>query len=154
MYAHAEVFVQKAPEHVFDFATANDTFPKVLLPVGPIPGIRGQELDTDVLRTGTKRRVFMTDGSTVEEEVLSLERPRVHHYQWLNRPAFPFSLLVKTGEAVWTFRSENDGTRIQWDYTLGLTSPLAYPAMLIVRELFRRWMQQGLEGVRRGCDGA
>lgn len=148
---HAKIFVPKPPEEVFDYATADGTFEKVLRPLGPIPGIVSIAVDGGGPQvTGSKRRVTMTDKSVLGEEVLVLERPREHRYRWLNRPAPPFSFLVKGGEASWTFHAEGTGTRIDWDYTFDLTSPVAYPAMALVTIFFRRWMKQGLEGVRDG----
>jgi Polyketide cyclase / dehydrase and lipid transport len=146
---HAEVVIPKPPEAVFDFSIAEGTFARVLRPFGPIPGIESIVIDGGGrLATGTRRQVTMTDKSIIGEEVLLLERPREHRYRWLNRPAPPFSYLVKGGEASWTFHAEASGTRIRWDYTFELTSPLAYPAMLLVTAIFRRWMQQGLRGLR------
>ena len=151
LQTHAEVVISKSPEAVFDFSTADRIFEKVLRPLGPIPGIVNVEVEGGGPQvTGSKRRVTMTDKSFLGEEVLLLERPREHRYRWLNRPAPPFSFLVKGGEACWTFHAEGTGTRVLWDYTFDLTSPLAYPAMLLVTIFFRRWMQQGLDGVRDG----
>lgn len=154
MHTEAEVIVAKVPEAVFDFSTADDALQKVCRPLGPIPGITGQEnLNGSPTRTGTRRRVFMTDRSVVEEEVLAFERPKVHEYRWTNEPAFPFSLLVATGHATWTFAPVGSGTRVTWHYEFGLTSPLAYPGMLVIRAFFRRWMQQALDGVKTALGG-
>lgn len=147
----AEIRVPRPPEEVFDFATADGAFEKVLRPLGPIPGIVNVTVDGGGPQVkGSKRRLTMTDKSVLGEEVLVLERPREHRYRWLNRPAPPFSLLVKGGEASWTFHADGAGTRVRWHYAFDLTSPIAYPAMVLVTVFFRRWMKQGLEGVRDG----
>jgi hypothetical protein len=154
LQTHADILVPKTPEEVFDFATADGAFEKVLRPFGPIPGIMSVAVDGGGPQvTGTKRHVTMTDHSVLGEEVLVLDRPREHRYRWLNRPAPPFSYLVKGGEARWTFHPAGAGTRILWDYTFDLTSPVAYPAMVLVTLFFRRWMKQGLENVRIGLGG-
>jgi hypothetical protein len=146
---HAEIVVLKPPEAVYDFSIKKETFERVLRPLGPIPGIVSIEVDgggTQV--TGSRRRVAMTDKSVIGEEVLLLDRPREHRYRWLNPPAAPFSFLVKGAEARWTFHAEGQGTRIHWNYAFELTSPFAYPAMVLVAAIFRRWMLQGLNGIR------
>jgi len=43
----------------------------------------------------------LTDGSVMNEEIVACERPSLHQYRWLDRPAFPFSLLVRGAEATW-----------------------------------------------------
>jgi hypothetical protein len=151
----AEILVPRPPEEVFDFATADGTFEKVLRPLGPIPGIVNVTVDGgSPLVRGSKRSITMTDKSVLREEVLVLDRPREYRYRWLNRPAPPFSFLVKGGETSWTFLPEGTGTRIRWNYAFELTSPVAYPAMVLVTMFFRRWMKQGLEGVREGVAGS
>ena len=88
--ARAEEHVPRPPEHVFDFATACETFPKVLLPLGPVAGIAHADLlDGAPLRTGARRRIVLTDGSIIDEQILAFERPRRHRYRWLNPPPAP-----------------------------------------------------------------
>ena len=65
-------------------------------------------------------------------------------YRWLKPPAFPFSLIVRHGEGDWHFSAANGGTRIDWEYTFELTSPLAWPLAAAVMLIFRRWMQRAL----------
>jgi hypothetical protein len=86
----------------------------------------------------------MTDGSVVREEVLAWERPSRHRYRWLDPPAFPFSLLVRSGEGDWRFAPADGGTRIEWVYTFELTSPLVSPLAAALMPVFRRWMQRAL----------
>jgi len=147
--ARAEEHVSRPPEQVFDFATACETFPKVLLPLGPVAGIAHADLlDGDGLRTGARRRIVLTDGSIIDEEVLAFERPTRHRYRWLNPPPAPFAWIVRGGEGDWTFTSFRDGTTIVWIYRFELTSPIVYPIAALVVVLFRRWMARGLAKVR------
>jgi hypothetical protein len=152
--ARAEVHVPKPPEAVFDFATACETFPRILLPLGPVPGIaKAEMLGAGAPRAGARRRIGMTDGSTIDEEILAFDRPGLHRYRWLNRPAPPFSWLVRGGEAEWTFAPSQGGTRIVWTYAFELTTPLVAPLGAAVIAVFRRWMMRGLEGVRSALAG-
>ena len=86
----------------------------------------------------------MSDGRIVGEELLAYDRPARHRYRWLRPPAFPFSLLVSGGEGDWRFTGVNGGTRIEWDYTFELRSPLAWPVALALKAIFGRWMQRAL----------
>jgi len=142
--------VDAAPERAFDFAAANEVFPRVLHAYGPIPGIASIEmLDGARLAIGSRRRVLMTDGSEILEEVLAYDRPERHRYRWMNPPKPPFSLLVSRGEGDWIFRPSGSGTRIEWTYTFDLTSPLAALPAKLVLGIFRRWMQRGLDEIAR-----
>ncbi len=145
----AEIHVPRPVEQVFDFSVACETFPRVLHPLGPIAGIAKAEMvDAVSPRTGARRRIHMTDGSAIEELLVAFDRPKRHRYRWLNRPAPPFSWLVRGGESDWTFAPSDGGTSIVWVYSFDLTTPLAYPLAAPIAFLFRRWMMRGLFRIR------
>jgi Polyketide cyclase / dehydrase and lipid transport len=151
---HAFHVVGAPTEKVFDFAVASESLPCILKGFGPIPGITSIEmLDGAALATGAKRRVRMSDGSDIFEEVTALDRPRRHSYRWLNAPAPPFSLLVRGAEADWIFTASAQGTRIEWTYRFELTSPLAAPLAAVVMMPFKRWMRRGLERIEPHVSG-
>lgn len=142
----AAIDVPRPVEEVFDLAVSCAGLERLLRPVGPIPGVARAELaDGKKLASGVRRFVTMTDGSVMEEAVTAFERPKQHAYRWVNRPALPFSLIVRTGWAVWAFSPSASGTHVEWSYTLELTTPLVYPLARLVEVLFRRWMKRGLE---------
>ena len=143
--AHASVEIPRPAAEVFDLTTSCEDLPRFMHAFGPIPGVaRAEMVGGAAPKTGTERRVHMTDGSVVGEELLAYERPTRHRYRWLEPPAFPFSLLVRSGEGDWRFSPTNGGTRIEWDYRFELTSPLVWPLALPVTFLFRRWMRGAL----------
>ncbi len=145
----ATVHVPRPIEEVFDFSVACETFPRVLRPLGPIAGVaKAEMIDAPAPRTGARRRIQMTDGSAIEEELVAFDRPTRHRYRWLNRPAPPFSWLVRGGEGDWTFAPSRGGTSIVWVYSFDLTTPLAYPLAAPFGLLFRRWMMRGLFRIR------
>jgi hypothetical protein len=132
-------------EEVFDFATSCEGFSKFLLPLGPIPGVAEARLiDASEPITGARRDVHMTDGSLIKEVLLEYHRPYRHWYRWTNRPARPFSWLVRGAEGDWQFTSTSSGTRIVWHYHFELTSPIAIVAGIPLLAFMRRWMQTGL----------
>ena len=90
----------------------------------------------------------MTDGTVLEEVILAYDPPVKHSYGWEGGAKLPFSLIVRSGTGTWTFTEVEGGTRIVWSYTFGLTSALAYPVAWPIAQLFRGWMQQGLDAIR------
>ena len=146
--AEASVVVTRPLGEVFDFAVAPESQPLLLRAAPPIPGVTGIEmLEGGVLETGARRRVRLSDGSTLREEVIALDRPRRHAYRWLDRPASPLDWLVRAAVGDWTFSGDEARTRVDWTYTFTLTSPLAWPLATAVAWLFQRWMQQSLERI-------
>src|SRR5690242_5393072 len=111
----ARIEIPKPPEQVFDLAVSCDGLVEFLRPVGLIPGVAKAEMQGGAkLETGACRTVTMTDRSRMDEEVILFERPKRHVYRWVNRPAPPFSLLVRAGEGDWTFTPSGRGTRVDW----------------------------------------
>lgn len=151
---HTAIDVAATPERVFDFLSAPDAFVRVLQKLGPIPGISSVELldGAPALAAGVRRRVHMSDGTTLDEHVLDHERPRRQRYRWGHPPQGPFGLLIRGAEGDWRFEPAAGGTRITWDYGFELTSPLVAPLGLLVLAIFKRWMQQGLAEVRKGVE--
>jgi len=63
-----------------------------------VRGISKVEMhERQTLATGSKRRVIMTDGSVLEEEILAFDPPGMYRYGWTGGLKFPFSLLVRSG---------------------------------------------------------
>lgn len=142
----AEYEVARPIEEVFDLSTACDQLPKFMLPFGIIPGVADARMvDAEAPKAGALRDISLTDGSTIQEQLLNLERPIRQHYRWVNPPAPPFSWLVRGAEGDWSYSATPNGTRVVWVYHFELTSPLAIVLALPVLALFRRWMQRSLE---------
>jgi hypothetical protein len=144
-----EIVVPGRREDVFDFACSCETFVKLFRAKGLVGGIVGAEmLDGAKPATGARRRISLDDGSVLVEDILRFERPTRHVYRWSSGLRGPAKLLVRYGEGDWTFSDRAEGTHIDWRYTFELTSPLAYPAGLVLRSAFRAWMQQQLHAIR------
>jgi hypothetical protein len=143
------VTVPQAIEAAFDRAIDSSSFPRVLMRYGPIPGVVSAEELSGGPAPGSRRRLKMTDGSVIEEEITDLERPRRYSYHWLTRPKAPFGWLIRTGAAEWIFSEAGGQTSIDWRYTFQLTSPLAAPLTALVLLVFRGWMRKALEALGR-----
>jgi carbon monoxide dehydrogenase subunit G len=149
---HTAIEVEATPERVFDYLSAPDVFTRVLRSLGPIPGVTSSELlgGATALASGVRRRVHLTDGTSLEEHVIDHDRPGRQSYRWGHPPKGPFGMLIRGAEADWRFAAHGSGTRVVWDYDFELTSPLIAPLAMLVLALFKRWMQRGLVEVQKG----
>lgn len=145
----ASVVIPHPRDEVFAFATDMSNTPRTIRPRGPFAGIRKVEMrEGQSLAKGSKRRIFMTDGSVLDETTLEYDPPVRHRYGWTGGVKPPFSLLIRSGTGNWEFTETDGGTRIVWTYTFGLTSPLAYPLAMPIAWLFKGFLQQGLNALR------
>jgi len=132
-------------DRVFDFSVDCQNFPKYVHKTGIIPGVERVEPEgEDPLAPGSRRRVHMTDGSSMVEELTACERPSRHAYRWASLPAVPFRWMVRAAEAHLRFMPTATGTRITWDYAFTLTTPLLYPVTALVLVLFEKWMDAAM----------
>jgi len=135
-------------EAVFDFACACDTYMKLFRSRGSIAGVaKAEMIDGAPLAAGARRRIELSDGAVLEEDVLAFDRPNRHTYRWSRGLRTPAKFLVRSGEGDWTFSEHEGRTRIDWTYAFELTTPIVYPAVLIMRGQFRRWMAQQLQAI-------
>lgn len=145
----ASVWIPRERGEVFRVATDMTNTPRTVRKWGPFAGIRKIEmLEGAELAVGARRRIYMTDGSELDETIYEYEPPARHRYGWSGGVKPPFSWLVKRGEGAWEFIESKGGTRVVWTYTFGLTSALAYPIALVIARLFRNFLQQGLDALR------
>jgi hypothetical protein len=147
--ARQSFIIGKPRADVFEVAVACDTYPRVLHKLGPIPGIaRCEMIDGRPLEPGACRRVVMTNGSVLNEELLAFTRPTEHRYIWRSGLRGPFAKMIRSCEGRWLFSDTEGGTKIDWMLTFELTTPLAYPIIQPMMPLQRRWMRRGLERMR------
>jgi uncharacterized protein YndB with AHSA1/START domain len=145
----AAIEIERPAEEVFDLAVDPQRLPAFLKKRGLIPGVEKAEMEGGVApAAGTRRCVSMADGSTLVEEIVTLDRPSLHRYRWATRPPMPFALLIRGAEASWTLVPQAAGTRFEWRYRLELTTPLAYPVAAPVSVHFKGWMAASLRNLR------
>jgi hypothetical protein len=150
----AAIEIARPREAVFDFACACETYVKLFRSRGPIAGITMAEMiDGATLGAGARRRIELSDGAVLEEHVVVFDRPTRHVYRWDRGLRAPGKFITRAGEADWTFSEQRGGTRIDWTYTFDLTTPLVYPAALVMRGQFGRWMEQQLHAISASMMG-
>jgi hypothetical protein len=142
------IVIPRPRGEVFDFCTMDDTFERLLRPLGPIAGVAKSEMgEGQALQTGADRRITLTDGAVLNEEILDYTPPLRHQYRWVGGIKPPFSWLVRSGTGLWQFSEVEGGTRVDWSYVFEVKSAVAYVLVQPIAPLFRRWMAQGLNAV-------
>jgi uncharacterized protein YndB with AHSA1/START domain len=150
----AQLQIAAPPEVVFDLVMDARNHPRFMQRLGPIPGVVHAQLsDGATLAPGATRDVRMSDGSSLVEEILTVERPREHRYRWLRPPATPLARMVRGAESTWTFEPRAGATVFTWQYRFELRSILVYPAGMLLIALFKPWMEKALERVRDAAQG-
>jgi hypothetical protein len=144
-----QIHIDRSPTEAFDVAADCRSWARIITKVAIIPGVVSAEmLNGAQPGPGARRSVSLTDNSTVEEEIDVFDRGAEHRYHWVDPPAPPLSLLIRSGQARWLFAQSGNGTQVSWSYDLGLSSPAAYPVALLVAWFFKRWMEQGLQNLK------
>ena len=136
----ASAFIKCSPDSAFDFVTTPNNLRHTFKGFGPIPAIVSDELldGSQTVKPGVLRNVRMGDNSVLQEKVLTMVRPTSYSYDIVDGIAKPLSYLTRHGHSEWTFRAENSGTLLRWDYGFTLTSVVTYPFAFLVLNLFMR----------------
>lgn len=147
---NALVEVSASPEIVFDFVTSLSNLPKVFRGFGPIPAIiKAEMVDGGEMREGGVRRIENSDGSVIDEEIITFNKTGRQTYRLVRGFKFPISLLIESGGGDWKFTATAKGTRIDWEFYFMLTSGLFYPVGLLLVQVFMQTaMQQCLDNIQ------
>ena len=150
LQASAVVEVAKSREIVWEYCSKVEHVPDYVRGYGPIPGVAKAWNPGGVpTKLGVVRRLVMTDGVPLDEEITVFEAPRKFAYV-LKGFRGAFSLLVSKAEGQWVFSPLGEGTRISWTFTAHLKSPLVlgigYP---LIKVFMQRSMEDALANIRR-----
>jgi hypothetical protein len=148
----ARIVVDRDLESVYAYVTNVNRLGEWVRRRGLIPGVeRGTVVGGGRTEVGALRRLHMTDGSTLNEEILEMAPPRLFRYQ-LTGFGVPFRWLVRHAEGRWSFDPEGSGTRVTWRFTATLRSPAVLPlALPLVNGLMQNNMRAGLAQMRAGA---
>jgi len=147
------VTVPAARAAVFKHAFDLEQMPKLLRGWGPVPGVERVELLAGgEYAVGKVRRIFNTDGSSLDEEILIYDPPSAHSYRLYGEFQGLAKLLVCEGRGDWEFVALGPSeTEVRWRYEFTLTSALAAPVGLIMMKIAFANMQRGtLKRLRAG----
>ena len=114
---------------------------------GPLPAVVGVEGQTGGWDApGQHRTLHLSDGGTVREEIVSVDRPAVFVYE-LTQFSNLFAKLVAGARAEWRFSAHGGGTRIHWTYTFTALPGRGVIVAVIVKLFWAPYMKKVLPGI-------
>jgi hypothetical protein len=116
-------------------------------PFGPVREVRDQTGETWGT-VGQSRRIVLSDGGAVTEELTRVERPTVFAYR-LSEVKGPLKAFVSTIAGEWRFEAAGTGTRITWTWVLEPASSVSRYALPVLARLWRGYARQALEEVEK-----
>lgn len=149
------ITIAAPPRKVFNAARGLD-IPSTMRAHGPLPGVKTVEGFTGPYSApGEVRRMTLTDGSSVREELTAFAPDKSYAYR-LDGFTGAFASLVERGEAEWRFAHSTPGeTRIEWTYAFTPKSTAAVPAVwLIVKALWPGYMRAALKRLKAEIEKA
>ncbi len=149
--AVAEARVRAPIDEVFAVVSTAD--PAAWYPrFGPLPAvIRVTERTAPFDRLGATRRLHLSDGGHVREEVTVVQAPTEHSYRLTGFEKL-FGRLVESALAEWTFHDEApDATRIRWTYSFTARRGRGALVALIVALAWRPYMRRVLPPLARSA---
>ena len=102
-----------------------------------------------VMEAGAIRLSHAADGSTLQERMIALVRPRTQEYELFEGFTPPFSWLIHRARGRWDFRETPDGTHIRWDFDFELRTLLAWPVVFFLSFFFAAAMRRALRTLVR-----
>lgn len=116
-------------------------------PFGPVSEVRDQSGDPWGT-VGQSRRIVLSDGGAVTEELTRVDRPTVFAYR-LSEVKGPLKAFVSTIAGEWRFEAAGTGTRITWTWVLEPASSVSRYALPVLARLWRGYARQALEEVEK-----
>lgn len=140
---NAQVIVNAGIEAVFDASTDCQNLPTFFTGYKGIPAIvSAKTVDGLPLHEGSIRVVDNSDGSSIEEVIVSLKRPDRQRYELVKGFKPPFSWLVRAASGRWSYETLDTKTRVIWEFYFEIPNILAY---LVFRLVVQRPFQQAQE---------
>ncbi|MBE9155959.1 SRPBCC family protein [Nodosilinea sp. LEGE 06152] len=139
----AQVIVNARIEAVFDASTDCQNLPRFFTGYKEIPAITSAKtVDGLPLHEGSIRIVDNSDGSSIEEVIVSLKRPNTQRYELVKGFKPPFSWLVRVASGNWSYETLDTKTRVVWSFYFEIPNIFAY---LVFRLAVQRPFQQAQE---------
>lgn len=140
---NAQVIVDAGIEAVFDASTDCRNLPRFFTGYKAIPAIvSAKTVDGLPLHEGSIRIVDNSDGSSIEEVIVSLRRPDGQEYKLLKGFKPPFSWLVQAASGRWSYRTLDAKTEVVWNFYFEIPNLFAY---LVFRLAVQRPFQRAQE---------
>lgn len=127
IHTSAQISIDAPIEHVFDCSIDCQNLPKFFTGYRAIPAIlSATTTDGLPLHEGSTRIVQNSDGSAIEETIVSLQRPTLQAYKLVNGFKPPFSWLVRSASGRWLYQVIDSSTQINWQFEFEMQNVFAY----------------------------
>jgi Polyketide cyclase / dehydrase and lipid transport len=148
---NAQVIVNAGIEAVFDASTVCQNLPRFFTGYKGIPAIvSAKTVDGLPLHEGSIRIVDNSDGSSIEEVIVSLKRPDTQKYELVKGFKPPFSWLVRIASGKWSYETLEAGTRVTWSFYFEIPNILAYLIFcLVVQRPFQQAQEICLRNLKK-----
>ncbi len=97
---------------------------------------------------GKTRTIVLSDGATMTETLVSLDRPTSFGYRITDLTG-PFKFLVSSLDGEWGFAPAGTGCRITWSWTLHEASAAARLVFPLFARFWRGYARQALEEIEK-----
>jgi hypothetical protein len=116
---------------------------------GALPPIRATERTDGAPgepwgQVGQARVVRLSDGGSMRESLVAVERPEVFGYE-LDRVKGAMAALVSSVDGSWAFAAAGTGTRVTWTWHVHPRSPVTAPLLGVLAKLWRGYARQAFE---------
>lgn len=123
----AQTIINAGIEAIFDASTDCQNLPKFFTGYKAIPAIvSAKTVDGLPLHEGSLRTVDNSDGSSIEEVIVSLIRPHIQEYRLIKGFKPPFSWLVTGASGTWSYKTLDAKTEVTWNFCFEIPNILAY----------------------------
>lgn len=130
---NAQILIHADIEDVFNASIDCQNLPQFFSGYQDIPGIKSAKtLDGLPLHPGSHRIVTNSDGSIIEEVIVTLERPHIQEYRLIGGFKPPFSWLVSGASGKWQYKTLDKNTQVTWEFVFETPHILAYSIFYIV----------------------
>jgi polyketide cyclase/dehydrase/lipid transport protein len=112
---------------------------------GPIPPIKEvRDQDGEWHAAGQTRRVMLTGGGSMREELTSVDPPHSFGYT-LTEIKGPLASLVGHAEGQWVFTASGSATTVTWRWNIHASSALTAPLLPVLGWLWKGYARRSLE---------
>lgn len=148
---NAQIIVNAELESVFNASIDCQNLPRFFTGYKAIPAIlSAKTVDGLPLHDGSIRIVDNSDGSSIEEVIVSLNRPNSQEYKLVRGFKPPFAWLVRTASGKWEYKTLDSQTRVIWNFYFEIPNIFAYLVFrLLVKQPFQKAQEICLKNLKQ-----
>lgn len=141
-------------QKVFEFVTAKDVLPKIILGYGLLPRVVSTSASSGPWDTpGSFRIVYLSNHTSAREELTDYQPFSYFAYR---TSGFTSALkyIARQGRGQWRFNPDASGTCVAWTYTFTASHWFTRPVLeVFVPLLWRGYMRGALRAVKAQTEG-